>query len=140
MHEKEFTAEGWKEFFEVLENEKRSRELFDKSFVFICRNDADIIGAAYFIPHGNPEGFFKKEWAYIRRVSVDPAFHGRGIAKELTKLCIEKARELGEKTIVLHTAEFMKPAIHIYESFGFKILKEVEPICGKRYWLYKLDL
>jgi hypothetical protein len=34
----------------------------------------------------------------------------------------------------------MDTARHIYESVGFKVLKEIDQRLGKRYWLYKLDL
>jgi len=34
----------------------------------------------------------------------------------------------------------MDKARHIYESLGFKILKEIVPRLGKKYWLYTLDL
>jgi ribosomal protein S18 acetylase RimI-like enzyme len=72
-------------------------------------------------------------------VGVDPAYRGQGIAKTLTKMCIDHARYNNEKTIALHTSEFMGPARHIYESMGFKVQYEI-PLFGKRYWIYKLDL
>jgi len=48
--------------------------------------------------------------------------------------------ELKEKTIALHTSEFMDAARHIYEGLGFIMVKEIPPRYGKRYWLYRLDL
>jgi ribosomal protein S18 acetylase RimI-like enzyme len=71
---------------------------------------------------------------------VDPDYQGKGIAKMLTKKCIEHAIVLKEKTIALHTSEMMHAARHIYESAGFTILKEIEPRLGKRYWIYTLAL
>ncbi len=53
---------------------------------------------------------------------------------------IDFAKATNEKTIALHTSEFMGTAIHIYESLGFKIEKELESLFGKRYWIYKLDI
>lgn len=41
---------------------------------------------------------------------------------------------------MLHTSEMMGAARHIYESLGFKKLREIEPRYGKKYWLYKLEL
>ena len=52
----------------------------------------------------------------------------------------QTARQNGENIIALHTSEFMDTARHIYESVGFKVLKEIDQRLGKRYWLYKLDL
>jgi ribosomal protein S18 acetylase RimI-like enzyme len=71
---------------------------------------------------------------------VHPQFRGRGIAKELTAFCIKYAKETNEKTIALHTSEFMHAARHTYESLGFAKLKEIDPIFGKRYWLYTMQL
>jgi ribosomal protein S18 acetylase RimI-like enzyme len=34
----------------------------------------------------------------------------------------------------------MNDARHIYESIGFKKYKEIDPIYGMKYWLYKLEL
>ncbi len=83
---------------------------------------------------------FKAEWSYIRLVGVDPDYRGKGIAKNLTEMCLEFAKKTKEKIIALHTSEFMDAARHIYESLGFKVLREIEPRLGKRYWLYTLEL
>ena len=95
---------------------------------------------AFIIPSENPWDIFKAEWSYIRMVGVNPKYQGQGIAKALTKMCIDHARQTNEKTIALHTSEFMDAARHIYESLGFKILQEIEPRLGKKYWLYTMDL
>lgn len=81
-----------------------------------------------------------RRWTYIRMVGVNPKYRGHGIAKDLTKMCIDFAKQNNEKTIALHTSEFMDAARHIYESIGFKVLEETLPIFGKKYWLYTLDL
>ncbi len=99
-----------------------------------------IVGAAYLIPHNNPTKIFKKEWAYLRMVAVNPNYQGQGIAKALTKNCIDFARKNNETTIALHTSEFMDAARHIYENIGFKVRQEIPPLFGKKYWLYTLDL
>jgi ribosomal protein S18 acetylase RimI-like enzyme len=73
-------------------------------------------------------------------VGVNPSYAGRGIARQLTETCIKKAKELGEKTVALHTSEFMDAARHLYESIGFRVLKEIPERLGKKYWLYTLDI
>src|SRR5688572_23161974 len=85
VHEEQFTPEGWTEFCEGLVNETTVASLFAKSTVFICKHKSLIVGAAYFISSGHPEGMFESDWSYIRRVSVDPDHMGKGIAKELTR-------------------------------------------------------
>jgi ribosomal protein S18 acetylase RimI-like enzyme len=73
-------------------------------------------------------------------VGVNPNYQGQGIAKVLTRMCIDYAKQNNEKTIALHTSEFMDAARHIYEDAGFKVLKEIPPLFGKKYWIYTLDL
>jgi len=107
---------------------------------FVCELNNEIIGMAFLTPSGNPWDIFMAEWCYIRMVGVNPAFQGRGIAKALTKMCIDYAKKTNEKIIALHTSEMMVAARHIYEGFGFKILKEIEPRYGKKYWIYTLSL
>ena len=132
------TPENWQKLYDALHNDGKLKELISKSKVFVCEKKGQIVGAAFFVPSGNPEGIFEKEWCYIRRVGVHPKYRGHGIAKRLTELCINQARENNEKIVTLHTSEFMDAARHIYESLGFKRLQEIEPIFCKRYWLYSL--
>lgn len=132
--------EHWEKLNSFLHDEERVIELLGKATCFICLNEADIVGMAYFVPHDNPWDIFKAEWSYIRMVGVHPDYAGRGIAKTLTQRCIACAKETGEHTIALHTSEFMDAARHIYEKTGFTQVMEIEPRLGKRYWLYMLDL
>lgn len=81
---------------------------------------------AFLVPRGNPTEIYEKDWSYTRLVSVNPDFVGQGIGRKLTSICIEAAKQSGEKTIALHTSELMDNARHIYESFGFKILREID--------------
>ncbi len=139
--QKQLTDENWNSLKQTISNEKTYEELIDQSTCFVCVADNDnIIGMAFLVPNGNPTDIYQKEWSYIRFVSVDPEFEGQGIGRKLTTMCIEKAKENGEEIIALHTSEIMSNARHIYESLGFKILREIDQRLGKRYWLYKLDL
>ena len=95
---------------------------------------------AFLVPRGNPTEIFQGDWSYIRMVGVDPRFSGKGIGRQLTQHCIDFAKSTNEKTIALHTSEFMDAARHIYESLGFTPIKELPLRYGKRYWLYQLEL
>jgi len=95
---------------------------------------------AFLISSGNPTDFFQKDWSYLRMVGVHTQHGGKKIGTKLTQMCIDAAKADGEKTIALHTSEFMDAARHIYESFGFTKLKELEPMFGKKYWIYTLEL
>ncbi len=134
------TPENWERLHGNLQNEEKLIELINQSTCFVCEYQNTIIGMAYFIASGNPWDIFIAEWSYIRMVGVAKEYTGKGIGKKLTSMCIEHAKKTNEKTIALHTSEFMDAARHIYECLGFTISKEIEPRLGKRYWLYTLSL
>jgi GNAT superfamily N-acetyltransferase len=113
---------------------------FSKTIFAVCENANELVGMAFLIPNGNPTTIFEKEWCYIRLVGVHPKFEGKGIGRKLTQMCIDKAKETGEKTIALHTSEFQNAARHIYESLGFVKQKDLDLIYGKQYYLYTLKL
>lgn len=134
------TPDNWIIFNGNLQDKQKFIDILKIAKCFVCQDNGKIIGVAYIIPSGNPTNVFKSEWSYIRMVGVKPEYRGQGIAKMLTQMCIDFAKQNNEKTIALHTSEFMDAARHIYESIGFTILKEIPPLFGKKYWLYTLDL
>jgi ribosomal protein S18 acetylase RimI-like enzyme len=98
-----------------------------------------VIGMAYLVPSGNPTHIYPADWSYIRMVGVNPEYRGKGIAKRLTQMCVDYAKQSNEKIVSLHTSEKMDDARHIYESIDFTIYKEIDPIYEMKYWLYKLE-
>jgi ribosomal protein S18 acetylase RimI-like enzyme len=134
------TPDNWTIFNSNLLDRQKIIDVLEIAKSFVCLDSDRIVGAAYIIPSGNPTDLFQTDWSYIRMVAVHPKYRGQGLSKTLTKMCINHATESNEKTIALHTSEFMDAARHIYESLGFKVLKEIPPLFGKKYWLYTLDL
>jgi ribosomal protein S18 acetylase RimI-like enzyme len=139
-HATQLPPEGAEAMKNNLLKEGTWSELFSHSQCFVCMDRNTIVGMAFLIPSGNPWKFFESEWSYIRLVGVLPGYEGRGIGREVTRMCMEHARQLNEKTVALHTSEFMDAARHIYESLGFRVLKEIAPQWGKKYWIYILNL
>ena len=139
--EQQMSAENWAKLYNNIASDNTYKALLDQSDSLLCVTEAgDIIGMAFLVPQGNPTDIYDASWSYIRFVSVHPDYAGKGIGRALTIKCIELAKTNGDKTIALHTSEFMANARHIYESLGFTILKEIDQRFGKRYWLYTLDL
>ena len=137
----QLTVENCNSLKQTISNDKTYEELIDQSTCIVCvANYDNVIGMAFIVPNGNPTDIYLKEWSYIRFVSVDPEFGGQGIGRKLTTMCIDIARQNGEKIIALHTSEIMDKARHIYESLGFNVLREIDQRLGKKYWLYKLEL
>lgn len=131
--------DNWNKLETYLLNKNTYVDLLSKSRCFVCEIDNHIVGMAFLVSSGNPTDIFQEEWAYLRMIGVHTKFAGKGIGKKLTRMCIDYARMMNEKTLALHTSEFMDAARHIYEAAGFYQYKELEPRLGKRYWLYLLE-
>jgi ribosomal protein S18 acetylase RimI-like enzyme len=136
----EILAEHWAQMRQNLSNEAMFSDLLSKSTCFVARNESKIIGMAFLLPSGNAVDVYEAEWCSIRLVAVHPSQQGKHIAKTLTQMCINHAIGNGEKTIALHTSSMMPAAMHVYESFGFKVIKDIGQRFGQQYFLYKLDL
>ncbi len=80
--------------------------------------------------------------AGIRMLAVDPARHGQGTGRALTLACVERARTVGRRRVVLHTSDSMPAAKHLYESIGFERDATIDftPVDGIDLIGYVLDL
>lgn len=137
----ELTNDNWEKLSKVLNSDDTYSDLLENSECLVCENnDTELIGMAFLVPNGNPTEIYDKKWCYIRFVSVNPDYRGKGIGAELTKRCIQIAQKNNEQIMALHTSEIMNGARYIYEKIGFQILKEIKPRLGVKYWLYTLEL
>jgi ribosomal protein S18 acetylase RimI-like enzyme len=134
------TPENWIKMESVLTSDETFPVLVSSCHSFVCEENSRLLGMAFLVPHGNPTKIYSADTSYIRMVGVHPDADGMGIAQTLTSLCIDKAKETGEKTIMLHSAEIMYAARHIYEKSGFKKVRQLDEHYGLPYWLYQLDI
>jgi GNAT superfamily N-acetyltransferase len=58
--------------------------------------------------------------AELKRMFVKEPHRNKGLGKELMQQAIKLAKDLGYKKIRLDTLDTMKPAMAVYEKFGFK--------------------
>ena len=130
----------WATMDKFLNNDSMWDKLVNNSTIFVCEDNSSLIGMAFLIAQGNPTSIYPPGWSYIRMVGVHPDHRGKGVAKRLTQMCVDHARQTHEKIVGLHTSEKMEDAQHVYESIGFQRYKEINPIYGMRYWVYKLEL
>jgi GNAT superfamily N-acetyltransferase len=137
---KELTTENWKKMESVLTSDQTFPLLVRTCYSFVCEENGRLTGMSFLVPSGNPTKIYSAETSYIRMVGVHPDTEGKGIAQKLTQLCIDKAKETGEKFISLHSAEIMYAARYIYEKLGFKKISLLDEHYGLKYWLYKIDI
>jgi putative acetyltransferase len=58
--------------------------------------------------------------AELKRMFIKEEHRNKGLGKQLLQRAIELSKELGYEKIRLDTLDTMKPAIALYEKFGFK--------------------
>jgi len=131
---------NWEKMKQVILSEDNFPPLINQSYGVVCQENQSLLGMAFLVPSGNPTKIYTKDTCYIRMVGVHPDAGDQGIAQTLTHLCIEKAKESGERKISLHSAEVMFAARHIYEKLGFQKIRLLDEHYGLPYWLYEYEL
>jgi len=65
----------------------------------------------------------------LSKMAVTASFQGSGIGRKIAVHCLEKAKAMGYRKVILYSNRRLKSAIHVYENLGFR---EV-PMVGKTY-------
>lgn len=97
--------------------------------LLVAEENEKILGSVALFPAKTDayEGYVDElDYPEIRVLAVDPEARGKGVASSLVEACIKRAKENGHHAIGLHTGEFMKGAIALYERFGFKRVPEYD--------------
>jgi putative acetyltransferase len=112
----------WLERYNLMEppdlavlNDPRKMILDEGGFIFLAKADEQIIGSAALIKeHG---GIYE-----LAKMSVAQEFRSKGISKLLLEKCLDKAKELGVKKIILFSNHQLKAALGLYEKYGFQYI------------------
>jgi ribosomal protein S18 acetylase RimI-like enzyme len=83
------------------------------------------VGAAWYrlFREGEPGYGFVDEQTPELAIAVVPSRRGRGLGTELLEALMDRARKEGFPALSL-SVESDNPAIHLYESFGFRRVRE----------------
>ncbi len=76
----------------------------------------------------------------LKRMYVRPDFRGQKLGRRLALLLIDKAREIGYKSMRLDTIATMAEAIGLYQSLGFRDIEPYynNPVPGARFMQLEL--
>ncbi|HEV8507616.1 MAG TPA: GNAT family N-acetyltransferase [Chitinophagaceae bacterium] len=96
---------------EVINHPKET--ILDRGgYIFLAREGDKIIGTAGIANEG--DSIYE-----LVKMTVSPAFRGKGISKMLIEKCLEKARELKAKKVFLYSNSQLQTAIALYKKYGF---------------------
>ena len=126
---------------EVLRDVARRAEHAD---VLVAVDPAGVVlgGVAFVAGPGPFADVARDDEAEFRTLAVVPAGRGRGVGTALVRECIDRARALGRRRLVLSTQPTMHAAHRVYERFGFTRAPERDwsPVRDLRLQVYELDL
>ena len=81
-------------------------------FIYLAKSDGQIVGTAGLAKEH--DGEFE-----LIKMGVAPDHRRKGISKMLIEKCIEKAKEIGAKKLMLYSNSQLQPAISLYSKYGF---------------------
>lgn len=87
---------------------------------FVVEQNGEVLGGGGVKPLKD----FEADVCEIQKMYFSPKVRGNGIGKLMFEKCMQSAKDLGFKQCYLESASQLKAAIHIYENYGFKHLKE----------------
>jgi ribosomal protein S18 acetylase RimI-like enzyme len=90
--------------------------------VLVAIEDGTILGTVTYVSdHASPYAEKQRHGeASIRMLSVAPEHQRRGVGRDLTVACIDRARVEGKRAIVLHADETMDASKRLYQTLGFR--------------------
>ncbi|MFJ7509379.1 GNAT family N-acetyltransferase [Peribacillus simplex] len=104
-------------------DEQRDVELLVAEF------DGEVVGSVALFPAKSDayKGLVDMlDYPEIRMLAVTPQARQKGVAEALIQECIRRTKVNGSQYIGLHTADFMKTAMRLYERMGFVRLPQFD--------------
>ena len=88
--------------------------ILDKGgYIFFAIVDEEVAGTFALIP-------INYNTYELSKMAVDEALQGNNIGNAMMSFCIEEAKRLSIKKLILYSNTRLKQAIHLYKKYGFK--------------------
>lgn len=125
-------------------------EINDRMFMMYCRFFNETCYA--FLDRGRVVGycifFVRPVFSYshiyktatLYSFTVDSGYRGHGIGKRLLLKGIREMKLNSVRCISLYVAAENMPAISLYRKMGFRILRELEDVCGPGLKCYEMSM
>lgn len=126
QHSKAISKEHWQALQQGLTSNADSQEGVE---VIIAEKSEKLIGSVVLFPPKSDayERYVEAlDYPEIRMLAVSEESRGQGVATLLMEECIRRCKAKGYTHIGLHTGEFMRGAIKLYEMLGFKRLPKYD--------------
>lgn len=121
---KNFILDCWKEYgFKYIKKYDYDLDNPDDYYIktggifFVLKDENTIIGTVGIINKGKSVG-------ELKRLYVDMKFRGKGFGAQLVDKALEYCKNHNFKKIEFETNKVFKKAHHLYETSGFKLVKE----------------
>ncbi|WP_256623346.1 GNAT family N-acetyltransferase [Methanolobus chelungpuianus] len=125
-------------------------EINDRMFTMYCRFFSETCYA--FLDRGKVVGycvfFVKPVFSYshiyktatLYSLAVDSEYRGHGIGERLLRKGIREMKLNSVSCISLYVSTENMPAIRLYRNLGFRILRELDDVCGPGLKCYEMDM
>lgn len=119
----------------LLKYSKKLRKIF-----YVIKNQDKIAGYCtyYLIPEISFQGLKKKSMVYS--IAIDSKFRGMGYGRKLLEESIKEMKLNGISSVFLYVNVVNTPAIRLYKNMNFKVIEEIEGVCGQQENCYIMEL
>ena len=88
--------------------------------LLVCASEEGVLGAVLFVQPGSEYSELAREGeAEFRMLAVAPWAQRRGVGEALASGCLQRARELGCRAVVICVRDFATDAQRLYKRMGF---------------------
>lgn len=87
--------------------------------------DGEVLGSVLFVLPGSAYAEVAAPGdAEFRMLAVAPRAQGRGVGEALVRACVDRARAVGARALVISARDFMETPLRLYRRLGFVRIPE----------------